>query len=219
MKTGTVGGDQPHVLVLADDLSGAAEAAAAFIRARTWCRGPAAPRTPAPARHGSRSAHSTAFGRRRGTRCDTGAFGWHRRAGDHQDRFAAARPRRGHRPRRTGNRAPVIVAAGNPALGRTVVGGVVLVDGIPLVETGLWGAESAAPPRSIADAVGYAPGVRIVDITSDGDLDRVVAQALPHDNPDRHRRFDRRCRTEHARPFGSAVRPGVAPHRPGRWHR
>jgi 4-hydroxythreonine-4-phosphate dehydrogenase len=75
---------------------------------------------------------------------------------------------------------PVIVAAGNPALGRTVVGGVVLVDGIPLVETGLWGAESAAPPRSIADAVGCAPGgVRIVDITSDVDLDRVVAQALP----------------------------------------
>jgi 4-hydroxythreonine-4-phosphate dehydrogenase len=72
---------------------------------------------------------------------------------------------------------PVIIAAGNPKLGRTVVEGVVLVDGIPLDQTDLWTAESAPAPRSIADAAGQVPGVRIVDITSDADLDSVVAHA------------------------------------------
>jgi len=72
---------------------------------------------------------------------------------------------------------PVIIAAGNPKLGRTVVEGVVLVDGIPLDQTDLWTAESAPAPRSIAEAAGHAPGVQIVDITSDADLDSVVAHA------------------------------------------
>ena len=39
--------------------------------------------------------------------------------------------------------------------------------------------ESTPPPDSIADAVGHTSGVRIADITEDADLDHVVAEATP----------------------------------------
>ncbi|MBJ8341340.1 4-hydroxythreonine-4-phosphate dehydrogenase PdxA [Antrihabitans sp. YC3-6] len=72
---------------------------------------------------------------------------------------------------------PVVIAAGNPALGRHVIDGVVHVNDTPLHETELWAAETASAPQSIAAAVGGLAGVRIVDITSDADLDAVVAQS------------------------------------------
>ncbi len=74
---------------------------------------------------------------------------------------------------------PIIVAAGNPALNRTIVGGVPLVGGIPLHETDLWGAETAPPPRTVIDAIGDVRDVRIHDVASDSDLDDVVAAAAP----------------------------------------
>lgn len=51
------------------------------------------------------------------------------------------------------------------------------VNDTPLHQTDLWAAETAQAPQSIAAAVGRIAGVRIVDITSDADLDAVVAQS------------------------------------------
>ncbi|MET0700369.1 MAG: 4-hydroxythreonine-4-phosphate dehydrogenase PdxA [Mycobacterium sp.] len=178
-RTGPVGGGQRNVLVLADDVSGAAEAAAAFLG-----RGlaidvhlqdglPGQPvtvidlhtrrLTDGEAEKAVAQALSAADGLRVIIKIDSLLRG-HVQA---TVRAAAATGR------------PVTIAAGNPALGRTVVAGAVLVDGIPLAQTGLWGAESAAPPASIAASIGHAPGVQIVDIATAADLDHIVAQASP----------------------------------------
>ncbi|WP_406496150.1 4-hydroxythreonine-4-phosphate dehydrogenase PdxA [Streptomyces sp. NBC_01604] len=50
----------------------------------------------------------------------------------------------------------VVVATALPALGRTVRGGVVHLDGVPLHTTDAWRAESTAPPPSISAALGDA---------------------------------------------------------------
>ncbi|MCX4697142.1 4-hydroxythreonine-4-phosphate dehydrogenase PdxA [Streptomyces sp. NBC_01352] len=50
----------------------------------------------------------------------------------------------------------VVVATALPALGRTVRGGVVHLDGVPLHSTDAWRAESTAPPPSISAALGDA---------------------------------------------------------------
>jgi 4-hydroxythreonine-4-phosphate dehydrogenase len=178
-RSGPVGADQRNVLVLADDVSGAAEAAAAFIgRGRgieVHLRDglPSQPvtvidlhtrrLTDGEAEKAVAQSLSAADGLRVIIKIDSLLRG-HVQA---TVRAAAATGR------------PVIIAAGNPALGRTVVAGAVLVDGIPLAQTGLWGAESAAPPATIAAAIGDAPGVRIVDIATDVDLDHVVAESTP----------------------------------------
>ena len=178
-RTGSLGGDQRHVLVLADDLSGAAEAAAGFIGRGLGVEvllHAGTPRRPvtvldlhtrrlcvADAEDAVAQALSIADGRQTIIKIDSLLRG----PIDATVRAAAATGR------------PVIIAAGNPKLGRTVVDGVVLVDGIPLDQTDLWTAESTPAPRSIADAGGHVPGVQIVDITSDADLDRVVAHATP----------------------------------------
>ena len=178
-RTGGIGGDQRHVLVLADDLSGAAEAAAGFIGRGLGVEvllHAGAPRRPvtvldlhtrrlcvADAEDAVAQALSIADGRQTIIKIDSLLRG----PIDATVRAAAATGR------------PVIIAAGNPQLGRTVVDGVVLVDGIPLDQTDLWTAESTPAPRSIAAAAGHVPGVQIVDISSDADLDKVVAHATP----------------------------------------
>ena len=48
----------------------------------------------------------------------------------------------------------VVVATALPAIGRTVRGGVVHLDGVPLHTTNAWRAESAAPPPSVSAALG-----------------------------------------------------------------
>ncbi|MHD0307408.1 4-hydroxythreonine-4-phosphate dehydrogenase PdxA [Rhodococcus erythropolis] len=73
--------------------------------------------------------------------------------------------------------SPVIVAAGLPRQGRTVQDGVVLVDGVALHSTDLWRAESKPAPRSIAEALGpsaITSGVSLDDIRS-GRLSQVLA--------------------------------------------
>ncbi|MGP4043948.1 4-hydroxythreonine-4-phosphate dehydrogenase PdxA [Streptomyces sp. 2A115] len=50
----------------------------------------------------------------------------------------------------------VVVATALPALGRTVRGGVVHLDGVPLHTTDAWRAESTAPPPSVSAALGNA---------------------------------------------------------------
>jgi 4-hydroxythreonine-4-phosphate dehydrogenase len=53
--------------------------------------------------------------------------------------------------------AGLVVATALPPLGRTVRGGVVHLDGVPLHETDGWRAEAAEPPRSVAEALGGLP--------------------------------------------------------------
>jgi 4-hydroxythreonine-4-phosphate dehydrogenase len=94
-------------------------------------------------------------------------------------------------------RGPVIVAAGLPALGRKVRGGVLFVGDVPLHHTDLWHLESGAPPGTLADLISHpaavcaapadisaalaACAVAICDIADDTDLDAVVdvAQQIP----------------------------------------
>ncbi|WP_111509353.1 4-hydroxythreonine-4-phosphate dehydrogenase PdxA [Mycobacterium kyogaense] len=91
------------------------------------------------------------------------------------------------------DRGPVVVAAGLPGLGRTVRDGVLHVDGVPLHRTDLWHLEPAPPPESITDVVRHpsricsSPGdiaaavadgaVAICDVASDSDLDAALAAA------------------------------------------
>ncbi|MEV0643227.1 4-hydroxythreonine-4-phosphate dehydrogenase PdxA [Streptomyces sp. NPDC050619] len=97
----------------------------------------------------------------------------------------------------------VVVATALPALGRTVRGGVVHLDGVPLHTTDAWRAESTAPPPSISAALGDArttlvpleavrgdalPGVLraavdaghlpVCDAETDADLDLIAEAAL-----------------------------------------
>ena len=92
------------------------------------------------------------------------------------------------------DRGPVIVAAGLPTLGRRVHGGVLHVEDLPLHRTDLWHLEDGAPPRSVADLISHptqnctspddiaaalaAGTVAICDIAGDADLDAVVCVAL-----------------------------------------
>lgn len=69
--------------------------------------------------------------------------------------------------------SPVIVAAGLPALGRMVRDGVPLVDGVPLHATSLWRAETMQPPHSIAEVLGDSV------LTTDVPLVVVRSEALP----------------------------------------
>ncbi len=168
-RPGSIQREQHNVLVLADDVSGAAEAAAAFIGRTSGLEVHLHGGLPngqvtvvdlhtrrvlaIEAEKAVAQSLSGAEGMRVVIKIDSLL------RGHIQATVRAA----------TATGRPVVIAAGNPALGRTVVGGVVLVDGTPLADTGLWGAESTAPPSSVADVVGHAPGVRIVDIDSDAD--------------------------------------------------
>ncbi len=93
---------------------------------------------------------------------------------------------------------PVIVAAGLPAARRVVRGGIVRVDDTPLHETALWAAEATPAPTSIGAmltdidhvVIGHGPHraeqiaqacrrgvVAICDVATDADLDDIVAAA------------------------------------------
>lgn len=74
-------------------------------------------------------------------------------------------------------RGPVLVAAALPALRRSVSGGVLHVDGVPLHRTDAWAAESDAPPQSLGELVG--PHVTVCDATSDADLDAIIGSVAP----------------------------------------
>ncbi|TRW87965.1 4-hydroxythreonine-4-phosphate dehydrogenase [Mycolicibacterium sp. 018/SC-01/001] len=91
-------------------------------------------------------------------------------------------------------RGPVLLAAGLPALRRSVCDGVPYVDGVALHRTDLWHWEAAAPPRTVAELLrspardglsavhipaALASGaVAVCDVASDADLDAAVRVAL-----------------------------------------
>ncbi|SDS38908.1 four-carbon acid sugar kinase family protein [Jiangella sp. DSM 45060] len=99
----------------------------------------------------------------------------------------------------------LVVSPALPALGRTVVGGVVLVDGVPLDRSAAWAAEARPAPTSVAEALAPLPvvtvslaavrggvdalatalrvaadrrQVAVCDAETDDDLDRIVVAAL-----------------------------------------
>lgn len=94
-------------------------------------------------------------------------------------------------------RGPVIVAAGLPALGRQIRGGVLYVGDVALHHTDLWHLEPQPAPPTVADLISHpaavcasprdaatavaAGQVAICDIADDSDLDLVVAvaQSIP----------------------------------------
>lgn len=55
----------------------------------------------------------------------------------------------------------LIVCTALPAAGRHVRGGVPLVDGVPLDQTALWGAESRMPPAGVAETLGTVPAASV----------------------------------------------------------
>jgi 4-hydroxythreonine-4-phosphate dehydrogenase len=172
------GGRVKPILILADDLSGSAEAAAGFLGRGVSLRVQLGPATPGADitvvdLHSRRDARAVAAMVR--NLLSPSSFGAGHRIlvkidsllrGDIAATLAALFE--------VGR--PIVVAAGNPALNRTIVGGVPLVDGVPLHETDLWHAEMSRPPRTVAEVIGNVRDVRICDVTSDADLDALVAR-------------------------------------------
>ncbi|MFC9553340.1 4-hydroxythreonine-4-phosphate dehydrogenase PdxA [Rhodococcus sp. NPDC056960] len=69
---------------------------------------------------------------------------------------------------------PVVVAAGLPAVDRTVRGGIVHLGSTPLHAAGAWSAESAPPPESIA---ALFPGRPVRNVPRGGDVAETLARA------------------------------------------
>lgn len=164
------------IIVLADDLSGAAETAAAFLGRQLPVTLRLAP---------GRAADSGVTVLDLDTRTMAAA------AAQHAHRAALAEVERdtlvfkkidsmlrgniGAEVAVLAERGPVIVAAALPAQGRTVIDGVLHLNGVPLHRTEAWAAESGAPPRSVGELFG--PNVTVRDAATDTDLDTIVASA------------------------------------------
>ena len=182
------------ITILADDLSGAAEAAAAFLG-----------RTPAPtlALHPGPTYQTgvTVVDLNTRTRSAPDADSALRAAlgtigDDHLVLVKIDSLLRGHLGATVdvlAERGPVIVAGGLPTLARTVRNGVLHIDGVPLHRTDLWHLEAAEAPHTIADLISghtencsspdaitaaLARGaVAVCDISDDSDLDAVITVA------------------------------------------
>ena len=131
------------ILILADDLSGSAEAAAGFLGRGVSLQIQLAPAPPSADvtvidLHNRRDAL--------GTRCANSCPArWISSSGSQRVLVKIDSLLRGNIATTlaalsdTGR--PIVVAAGNPALDRTIVGGAPFVGGVPLHETNLWHAE------------------------------------------------------------------------------
>lgn len=73
---------------------------------------------------------------------------------------------------------PTVIAPALPAAGRTLVGGAPLVSGRPLAETGLWDAESSAPPEHLGQFLTDVPHRLVaLDRLRDGSFRTELAEA------------------------------------------
>ncbi|WP_404437186.1 four-carbon acid sugar kinase family protein [Microbacterium aerolatum] len=201
------------VVLIADDLSGAAESAAALLHAEPdvpvhlLSRNGAAPRLdpskPAVIDTNSRTATASELPR---------LLDAIRPALDGRDVVVRKVDSllRGHFAAETewmlGLGRPVLFAPALPSAGRTVRQGRVLVDGVPLAETSTWAIESArapetllksfsvptqllsldlvrAEPEQFSAAIAEAPGMIVCDAESTEDLRRIAAAALSFDEP------------------------------------
>ncbi|MGW0937141.1 four-carbon acid sugar kinase family protein [Streptomyces sp. NPDC002666] len=164
------------LVVLADDLSGAAECAALLPCCRAIDLDPAAPGPPGRTRViDLDSRRSSAAGA-----ALLVAHAVHRHEPDGGRLVKKADSLlRGHfapEARAFGEGAEgLLVITAVPAAGRTVRDGVVRLHGVPLHRTDAWQAEPAPPPRSVAEALGAARtiAVRLDDV-------RAGARSLEH---------------------------------------
>ncbi|WP_157987974.1 four-carbon acid sugar kinase family protein [Jiangella endophytica] len=79
----------------------------------------------------------------------------------------------------------LVVASALPALGRTVVGGAVLVDGVPLERSAAWAAEPRPAPSTVAEALAPLP-VSVVELpVVRGGVDELAAALLAAADADR----------------------------------
>jgi 4-hydroxythreonine-4-phosphate dehydrogenase len=191
------------LLVLADDLTGAAEAAGAFVGDGRSVR----------VSLGDESGDADVLAVSTNTRDGSGdaarrgtAAALARHGGDRRLFIKVDSTLRGHvADVLTAVRSRVddlfVVAPASPEAGRTTVGGAQYVDGAPLADHPTWAVETSPPPPTVADAIG-APGARLAslsnvrattdelgdtmaatdsvlvcDAENDDDLDRIVAAA------------------------------------------
>ncbi|GAF49683.1 4-hydroxythreonine-4-phosphate dehydrogenase PdxA [Rhodococcus wratislaviensis] len=203
MRPKSIGSD-PTVAVLADDLSGAAEVASAFLDRSapvSLLLGAAETQEPGGVVIADLDTRSMSPE-------DAARAVRHALAGVPSDALVVKKIDsllRGNIGPEVGilaDTGPVVVAAGLPALGRTVRHGVVHVGATPLHRAGVWSAESTPPPESIAgvfpdsptQCVRRGPGVErslaravsagavaICDVETDEDLDSIVhaCRAIP----------------------------------------
>jgi 4-hydroxythreonine-4-phosphate dehydrogenase len=151
------------VAVVADDLSGAAESASAFVgRTAALCLrldgvGPPVPDGVVVVDVNTRSMTSAAAARTlRAALADLPADVLLVKKID-----SLLRGHVGSEVAVLAERGPVIVAPALPVLGRTVTRGVLHVGGVPLHETRSWSGESGVAPRSVAELFDGAPTVAI----------------------------------------------------------
>jgi len=167
------------VTILADDLSGAAETAAAFLGRRTALSldlSTAQPDRPGVTVVDLDTRTSSAGDADRALRSaldriEPGRLVMHKIDSLLRGHVGAA-------VCTLAERGPVVVAAGLPALGRLVRDGVLYVDGVPLHRSDLWHLEAVAPPRSLGELFAHT-GVTVCEVASDADLDALVAAAPP----------------------------------------
>mgnify|MGYP005991702187 CR=1 FL=1 len=185
---------RPNILILADDLSGAAETAALFLD-RDVTLG-----IDIGTRHGDSDVRVLDLG----TRAMSGIEAADRVRASMRDIPPHVRVIKKIDSMLRGNIAaevesllgtgPIVFAAGLPALGRTVENGVPYIDGVPLHRSGRWALEATEAPASIADLFGHVPTVAVeledgidgltaavdsgavvvFDVRSEEDLDAIV---------------------------------------------
>jgi len=185
----------PDVTILADDLSGAAEAASAFLGrdlATTLVLEPAAVQHSGVTVVDMNTRPMAAVDAERRLRATLATVPTDRLVLCKID--SLLRGHVGMTVDMLARRGPVVLAAGLPAQQRTIRGGVPHVAGTPLRETDLWRLEAGDPPRRLTDLFDHrawdclapnaiplaaaAGAVAVCDITTDADLDAVVRIAL-----------------------------------------
>uniref|UniRef100_UPI001C3FBC32 four-carbon acid sugar kinase family protein n=1 Tax=Streptomyces niveus TaxID=193462 RepID=UPI001C3FBC32 len=205
-------GPGQRVLAVADDLSGAAETAAALLSRTTRTRVLLDPRTDTPAPAGTTTVFD--LDSRQLSAADAAARITTVLAGLAPDTVVCKKIDsllRGNLAAETAALAAtgrgVLLAPALPAERRTVRDGVLHTDGVPLHTGDAWRAETAAPPRSVAEALGVpvallglqavrgpdhhlrtalrealATGLPVVaDAETDADLDALLAATLDID--------------------------------------
>jgi len=183
------------VTILADDLSGAAEAAATFLGrdlATTLVLEPSTARHAGVAVVDTNTRPMPSADAERHLRAALDAVPADRLVLSKID--SLLRGHVGMTVDMLARRGPVVLAAGLPVQQRTIRGGVPHVAGTPLRETDLWRLEAAEPPRRLTDLFEHrawdclapnaiplaaaAGAVAVCDITTDADLDAVVRIGL-----------------------------------------
>ncbi|MEU0497582.1 four-carbon acid sugar kinase family protein [Mycobacterium sp. NPDC006124] len=199
-------GTHPAVVVLADDLSGAAETASAFLGRRPSV---SLHLESGMIREGDADIHVVDLDTRSRTAPEAGQALRNALTAVAPDAMVVTkidsllRGHVGEWARVLAERGPVVVAAALPALDRTVRDGVLHVAGVPLHRTRAWHAEPSTPPAAVSDLFANLPTttiavgpdlvgrlsaaaeqgrIAVCDAATDDDLDAILraSRAVPH---------------------------------------